>query len=72
MIILTATAAGLDIQSLDFQTREACMQTLRELNSPETYEGEQMDFEMPITRGWCVDDEPFQGDGDRNLQRVWK
>jgi succinyl-CoA synthetase beta subunit len=72
MIILTVTAAGMDIQAVDFQTREACMQTLRAFNSPETYEGEQIDFDMPITRGWCVDDAPFEGDGERNFQRVWK
>ena len=74
MIILTVTAAGLDIQSVGFQSREACMQTLRALNSPETFEGTQIDFELPITRGWCVDDEPFDGDSgdDRNYQRLWR
>ena len=50
------------------------MQTLRALNSPETFEGTQIDFELPITRGWCVDDEPVDGDSedDRNYQRLWR
>lgn len=72
MIILTVTAAGLDIQDVDFQSREACMQTLRAISSNETYEGVEMDFALPITRAWCVNDEPFDGEGDRNYRRLWR
>lgn len=64
------SAAGADLQSIEFQTRESCMQTLQAIRIQETYEDVEMDFELPITRIWCVDDVPTEAGGDYNRQRI--
>lgn len=66
LIILTISASGVDLQSTEFQTREACTQTLRAIETIEGYEGE-----VPFARMWCVDDEPAIEGSEDHYPRVW-